>query len=101
MNALPVHEIERLLEACMPSFQARCTRGVDGSLSFQFHSRANPDCFAIVGVRAADCCRPQQIRRLGKLFLEELALATAGRLPARPMEHRGAVITELKSAGQS
>ncbi|MES2821540.1 MAG: hypothetical protein V4812_21400 [Pseudomonadota bacterium] len=86
MNQLSTQEIEQILEACMPSFQAFCSRSANGSFSFQFQSRFNPDCFAIVGIRSEDCARPQQVRRLAKLFLEDMVLATAGRIPPRLME---------------
>ncbi|HLD66588.1 MAG TPA: hypothetical protein VJA19_11125 [Pseudomonas sp.] len=85
-NALPTQEIERILEACMPAFHAHCSRGADGTFSFQFQSRCQPDSFAIVGIRVEDCRRAQQVRRLGKLFLEDLALATEGRDPSRPLQ---------------
>lgn len=80
---LHAQEIEKLLEECMPLYQARCNRLTDGSFAFQFKSRSNAGAFAIVGIRATDCCSPEQIRRLGKAFLEDLALVETTSLTAR------------------
>ncbi|MET1077414.1 MAG: hypothetical protein ABWY06_05260 [Pseudomonas sp.] len=71
------HEIEKLLEECMPSYQAVCSRLTDGSLVFQFKGRADNDSFSIVGIRSDDCCSQEKVRSLGKAFLEDLAFAQA------------------------
>ncbi|MES2820007.1 MAG: hypothetical protein V4812_13580 [Pseudomonadota bacterium] len=77
-------EIEKLLEECMPLYQARCNRLTDGSFAFQFKSRSSSGAFSIVGIRATDCYSQEQILRLGKTFLEDLALAENASLPPKP-----------------
>ncbi|MET1081020.1 MAG: hypothetical protein ABWY06_23670 [Pseudomonas sp.] len=73
---LPLGTIEQILDLYMPSFSAICTRCPDGTLTFQFQSRAGLDGFAIVGVPKANCRTPLQVELLAKQFREDFAVAT-------------------------
>ncbi|MES2820284.1 MAG: hypothetical protein V4812_15015 [Pseudomonadota bacterium] len=80
---LAIRDIEQILDLCMPSFYSTCKHCMDGTLTFQFHSRTNPDALSIVGIPATGCRKCSTDPNSWEALLGGFCLGTAASVPGQ------------------
>ncbi|MET1078882.1 MAG: hypothetical protein ABWY06_12775 [Pseudomonas sp.] len=76
LKPLATADIERILEACLPSFRVHCSRGQTPVLTLRFQQRDTGESFTLANIAPAFCRTPRQVR--------ELARSIAHNLPGPP-----------------